>query len=312
MKSTIKFMAVTLCTLLAVFCLTIKEVKGAPMEETFEYSGIKELKVDGLFFKVDVTGYSGNTVEGKIAIPQTLFADKFVEVVHSKRGNVLEVQVQHKKIAIPRFTDEAIIQIRVPMDTRVDLKTSSGKLELEQIDTDEIRLESTSGKIQAEDLSAANVITKSTSGAIDINNCRASISLKSTSGKISLRDGSGNISANSSSGGQMFVVIMGNIDAQSTSGKITIHNQTGILTLKATSGALEGSDVHLKGDSSFTTSSGRISFDFINDIDEFSFDLNSNYGMLNVGQSKARGRLVFGSGKIKITGKSTSGTQTYK
>ncbi|UCB45969.1 MAG: DUF4097 family beta strand repeat protein [Spirochaetota bacterium] len=312
MKSTIKFMAVTLCTLLAVSCLTIKEVKGAPMEETFEYSGIKELKVDGLFFKVDITGYSGSIVEGKIAIPQTLFKDKFVEVVHSKNGSVLEVQVLHKKIAIPRFTDEAIIQIRVPMDTRVDLKTSSGKIEAEQIQTDEIRLESTSGKIQAEDLSATNVITKSTSGAIVINNCKGAMGIKSTSGRISLREGTGNISANSTSGGQMYEGIMGNIDAQSTSGKIIIHDQTGTLTLEATSGALEGDDVHLKGDSSFTTSSGRISFDFVNDIDEFSFDLSSKSGMLNVGQSKARGRLVFGSGGIKITGKSTSGAQTYR
>ena len=104
----------------------------------------------------------------------------------------------------------------------------------------------------------------------------------------------------------------GDIRAQSSSGSISIRNQAGSLVLQAKSGNLEGTDILLTGDSSFTTSSGKITFDFKNDIEDFSFDLRSSSGIINAGRSKAKGELVFGNGRIRITGKSSSGTQTYR
>lgn len=305
-------MVITLFALISAFCLITKEAQAVTVEETFEYTGIRELQVDGMFFEVQVSGYAGNAVEGKIIIPQRLVKGNYVEVVHSKKGSVLDVQVKKNKVVIPPVSEKAIIEIRIPRDIRVNLKTSSGGIGIEKIETDEIRLKCSSGKIRAKDLIAASISTKTSSGAIDINNCKGRLNIRSSSGRISVRNVTGDISADSSSGRQLYEGIVGNIIAESSSGSITINDQTGTLDLKATSGRLEGSNVLLEGDSSFSTSSGRISFDFKNDPDDFSFDLNSSSGILNVGQSRAKGKLMIGNGKIKITGKSSSGAQSYK
>lgn len=312
MKRSCVLITITLTTLVFAYCMVPQDTQAVSVEETFEYSGIKELQVDGMFFKVRIEGYSGNTVQGTIMIPQKLMRGGYVEVSHAKRESALSVRVIKKKAVIPPFSDEAVIEIRVPVNTGIDLKTSSGMIEIEMIDTDEIRLSSSSGKIDAQDLAAGSISASSSSGAININGCRGSLQIKSSSGRVTAREVTGDISTGTSSGAQTYEAIEGNIITESSSGKISIHDQTGTLDLKATSGVLEGNDVLLKGDSSFTTSSGRITFDFKNDIDDFSFDLRSSSGIINAGRSKAKGELVFGSGKIRITGRSTSGAQTYR
>ena len=312
MKSPKMFITITLIFAVAAYCLISQDAQAVSVEETFEYSGIEELQVDGMFFRVRVEGYSGNRVQGVVKVPQKLVQGDYVEVSHAKRGSTLTVRVEKKKVVIPPFTEEAVIEIRVPAETGIDLKTSSGVIEIEMIDADEIRLSSSSGIIHAQDLAAGSISASSSSGAISINGCRGPLQIKSSSGRVTAREVTGDISAGTSSGGQTYEAVEGNIRAQSSSGKISIHDQTGTLDLKATSGALEGNDVLLKGDSSFTTSSGRITFDFRNDIDDFSFDLSSSSGIINAGRSKAKGELVFGSGKIRITGRSTSGAQTYR
>jgi hypothetical protein len=299
------------------------------VEETFEYSGVDELQVDGMFFSVEVSGYTGDAVEGRIVIPQNLYDGNYVEVVHSKSGGVLEVEVKKNKASIPPISGTAVISIRAPHDTTVNLMTSSGSITVEGIDGVTIRLKSSSGKIKAKDLSASIDIASS-SGSQDIQQCKGSLNIKSSSGRISARDVAGNMSVESSSGSQTYEEIDGNIKAKSSSGRqsyeaivgdivgetssgsITINEQTGMLDLSATSGKLNGHSVKLTGNSSFQTSSGRISFEFENDFDDFSFDLQSSSGVLRVGESRVKGMLILGNGPIKITGKSSSGSQEYR
>ncbi len=53
-----------------------------------------------------------------------------------------------------------LIQILIPLDTRVHLKTSSGSIGIGKVENDEIRLEYSSGKIRAKDLSARLSVPK--------------------------------------------------------------------------------------------------------------------------------------------------------
>ena len=299
------------------------------VEVTFEYNGVDELQVDGMFFTVEVSGYTGDAVEGRITMPQNLYDGNYVEVVHSKSGGILEVEVKKKRATIPPVTGTAVISIRAPRDITVNLTTSSGNITVEGFETDTIRLTSSSGKIKAKDLSARMDIASS-SGSQDIQQCKGPLNIESSSGRISVRDVAGNISVESSSGNQTFEEIDGNIKtksnsgrqsyetivgdivAETSSGNVTINEQTGALDLRATSGKLEGNEVKLTSDSSFQTSSGRISFGFENDFDDFSFDLQSSSGVLRVGESRVKGTLILGNGPIKIIGKSSSGSQEYR
>ena len=278
---------------LFVFCPIASDTKAAPFEEYFEYSGIKKLKVDASFFNVEVSGSNGDTVEGQIIVPQNFIKRNYVEVLHFKKESVLEILVKRNTDRIPLTAEDKIIKISVPPDIEVDLSTSSGSIEIETIETDDIRL-------------------KSSSGEINIKNCTGSLNVSSSSGHQSIKELTGDISADTSSGRQFYEGITGNIAAESSSGDITINGQSGTLDLKASSGDLRGQDVYLDGDSSFSTSSGRIDFDFKNDLNEFTFDLSSSSGRLSVGQSKVKGELVIGNGKITIIGNSSSGDQSYR
>ena len=305
------------------------EAQADTVEETFDYSGVEELQVDGMFFTVEVSGYAGDRVEGRIAIPENLYEGDYVEVVHSQSGGVLKVEVQKKKATVPPVSGKAIISIRAPRDITINVVTSSGNIAVDGFETDTIRLKSSSGKIKAVDLSA-RIDIMSSSGSQDIQQCKGRMNIKSSSGKISVRDVAGNISVESSSGSQKHEEVNGNIKAKSSSGRqsyeaitgdiaavassgsITIYEQTGSLDLRATSGRLEGRDIMLNSDSSFKTSSGKISFAFENDFDDFSFNLESSSGVLRVWQSRVKGTLMLGDGPIKITGKSSSGSQEYR
>ncbi|MBW2092016.1 MAG: DUF4097 family beta strand repeat protein, partial [Deltaproteobacteria bacterium] len=64
-------------------------------------------------------------------------------------------------------------------------------------------------------------------------------------------------------------------------------------------------------DSSFRATSGKIDLDFINDMDEFTFDLRSSSGRIEIGSTKAKGKLLIGNGSIRIHGKTSSGDQSY-
>ena len=324
-----KLLLFTLAILMLSSSFIVFDVLADPVEETFEYSGVDELQVDGRFFTVEVSGYTGDSVEGRILIPQNLYEGNYVEVIHSKSGGVLEVEAKKKRAVIPPFTEKALISIRAPHDITVSLMTSSGSIAVEGIETDTVRLKSSSGKIKAKDLSARIEISSS-SGSQDIQQCEGPLNIESSSGRISARDVAGNMSVESSSGSQTYEEIDGNIKAKSSSGRqsyeaivgdivaetssgsITINEQTGMLDLSATSGKLNGHSVKLTGNSSFQTSSGRISFEFENDFDDFSFDLQSSSGVLRVGESRGKEMLILGNGPIKITGKSSSGSQEYR
>jgi DUF4097 and DUF4098 domain-containing protein YvlB len=306
-----KLVFLTLVALMLTSSFITLEVLADPVEETFEYSGVDELQVDGRFFTVEVSGHTGDAVEGRIVIPENLHEGNYVEVVHSKSGGVLEVEVEKLKATIPPVSEKALISIRAPRDIAIKLVTSSGSITVERFETDTIRLKSSSGKIKARDLSA-RIDIASSSGSQDIQQCKGTLIVKSSSGRISVRDVTGNMSVESSSGSQTYEEMDGNIRAKSSSGRITINKQTGVLDLKATSGKLEGQEVKLTGDSSFQTSSGRISFEFENDFDDFSFNLQSNSGVLRVGESRVKGTLILGNGPIKITGNSSSGSQEYR
>jgi DUF4097 and DUF4098 domain-containing protein YvlB len=311
MKFVFKLVFLTLIALMLTSSFIVLDILAESMEETFEYSGVDELRVDGRFFTVEVSGHTGDSVEGRIRIPENLYEGNYVEVVHSKSGGVLKVEVKKLKATIPRVSEKALISIRAPRDVVINLMTSSGSIAVEGFETDTIRLKSSSGKIEAMDLSAGIDIASS-SGSQNIQQCKGTLTVKSSSGRISARDVAGDMSVESSSGSQTYEEIDGNIKAKSSSGRITINRQTGALDLRATSGKLEGQEVKLTGDSSFQTSSGRIRFEFENDFDDFSFDLQSSSGVLRVGESRVKGTLILGNGPIKITGKSSSGSQEYR
>jgi len=119
---------------------------------------------------------------------------------------------------------------------------------------------------------------------------------------VNLKTSSGNIAAE---GFETDVIRL-----KSSSGKIRARDLSAPIETASSSGSQDIQQC--KGNLTVKSSSGRIRFEFENDFDDFSFDLQSGSGMLRVGESRVKGTFILGNGPIKITGKSSSGSQEYR
>ncbi len=285
--------------------------EGDIVEESFSFSGIDKLTVEGAFFEVQIIGSSSTTIEAEFVIPARL-RERGVNVLHETRGSELRVWVERTVVSIttPPWRGPRM-RFTVPVDTLVNVKNSSGSVAVEGIEADELNLEVSSGSLQIDNCSASLNATSS-SGKIRIETCTGDKTLTVSSGSITVLDSNGDIEAESSSGKHRYEKIEGSIAARSSSGGITIRDTAGWLELKSSSGRLSGTEVTITGASSFTTTSGSIDFDFTNSESDFTFELRSSSGTISVGRTQAEGTVITGSGIILIKGKSSSGNQSYE
>ncbi len=281
-------------------------------QENLTFTGIDRLVVEGSFFSVEVAGYTGRSVEAQIIIPDRI-VKRGVRVLYRQTNSELRFWVEKKILSgiNLRSWESPKMIFNVPHEIEVNINNSSGRIIVEGLTSRQIELQTSSGAIALKDISA-DLGVSSSSGKIRIEQCDGDKHLRASSGQITVLKSGGDIKAKTTSGRQTYEGIRGNVSTVSSSGEINIRDQEGGLNLESSSAKQEGRDIRITEDSSFRTSSGRIDFDFINKIDDFTFDLRSSSGKIEVGSTSARGRVVTGDGKILIKGKSTSGGQTYR
>ena len=205
----------------------------------------------------------------------------------------------------------AELNFKVPSSIDLMVDNNSGSVYVSGITAEKTHIEANSGSIKATNIQA-NATIETNSGSIKASNIKGDIRGKSNSGSQRWEQIKGNITTGANSGGIKFDRVQGSIEAQTNSGGIGLENITGSLKLKASSGSIRGSNVDLKANSAFRTSSGGISIGLVNNLDDLSFDLSANSGGLTVGKSRGSKKLYLQkSGTIQITGISSSGSQRY-
>jgi len=281
-------------------------------QENLTFTGIDRLVVEGSFFSVEVDGYAGRSVEAQIIIPDPI-VERGVRVLHRQTNSELRFWVEKDLLSgiNLRPSQSSKMIFKVPHEFQVNIINSSGKIMVEGLTSREIELQTSSGAIEVKEISA-DLDLSSSSGKIRIEQCNGSKHMEASSGQITVLKSGGDIKAKTSSGRQSYEGIGGDISTVSSSGAINIRDQEGGLSLESSSGKQEGTNIRVTRDSSFRTTSGKIDFDFINNMDQFTFDLRSSSGRIEVGSTRAKGRVVTGNGKILIKGKSTSGGQSYR
>ena len=266
---------------------------GDPVKETFSYSGVEFIVVNGSFFDVEIKGRSQNVVEGTVTISDRQ-RRRGVKVNRELTGSTLKLTVETPRrwagfLSLPGSS----IEIGAPIDTELEIGTGSGSITVEAIKADAIMLSASSGRI-------------------NISDCEGTLSAESSSGRINIESCDGLKTLSASSGAIVVQASDGDIEGQTSSGKIDLTDVTGALDLRASSGKIQGEQVTLTGNSSFRTSSGSIVFDFTNDIDRLKLELESSSGQIVAGGTSAKGTVITGNGDILVKGKSTSGRQNYK
>jgi len=176
-------------------------------------------------------------------------------------------------------------------------------------------------------------------GKVDVIDSKGSLTFDTSDGATTVNNFSGKLNAKTIAGTQTYDNITDcDFKLQGSTGAIKISNAEIVLnaSLKMatlnlykvkgefhitsekgsiiSSGSSNG--VTLTASSDFTTTEGKINLTLINKKDELSFDLEhahkGDIGLIAKGERTTKKQLKCGKGPIKITGRTNTGTQTYR
>jgi lia operon protein LiaG len=218
------------------------------------------------------------------------------------------------------------------IEGEAELKTSSGNINVSEI-SGNVKSETAFGSQQFDNIKG-NMSLRSSSGDITITQLRGNadvissfghqryttiegdITGRASSGNVVIRHLKGNLTLKTTFGTQEYEDVEGNINSRSSSGDIRIDGAKGQISLGTSFGSIRGKNVRLLSAGDFKATSGNISMNLLNDLNELRFDLIASSGDLSVekGNTKSRSdhELQVGDGPILIKGVTSFGNQNYK
>lgn len=312
-------------------------------EAASEFQGIKTIKVDAQFCKVDVTGTNGDQVSfsGKLISDKQ---DEAYQLVNEVSGGTLTISIKYPAQGWTTHSGEVIL--KVPQGLTIDINTTSGTVKADNLVDANLKVVSRSGSLEATNCKGTislesitgsikasasegtlatksktgshflsnlngNINANSTEGDITLSQTKGGIVTESTSGKHSVEFHEGNVNAKSVNGSIKINETKGNIDVISFAGALKLFKTTGVVNLQTTAGEQVGTRVMLTGNSSFKSTEGKIKMQIDNKTDEVTFMCKSTSAFIQArGQSKKKA-LKLGKGPIVITTESTTGGQVF-
>lgn len=308
------------------------------------FSSITSLEVEGSFCSVVITPQDGHNINFKGEIKTTKQRDD-LKIKYSVTNNILKVWIERPNSLMGSFN--GLLEFKVPSTTNIHVDNSSGSVKVSGIGNAKVDLKASSGSVSAtaigSDLTCqtssgsltitditgnlksasssgsqqiknigGNLETLASSGSIRIDGVGGTTKAESSSGSISVTNAKAGVKVAATSGGLKITGVNGDVKANTSSGSISLSQIKGALSLQTTSGSQSGSGIMLTGNSAFSSSSGSISMELLNDAASLSFNLEAGSGGLNAKGVKGSKNLVVEKGAIKITGQSSSGSQSYK
>lgn len=275
-----------------------------------EAENVDEVRIEGSF--VDVYVNTGDKVYFKGIITGNGDEGDYrfeTDIV----GKTLVIRVDRKTNRSWRNyrINESRIDLTITDGVKLDIDNSSGDVNVANLRASESRIEASSGDITLRSI-VANLEVETSSGDIDIDGLTGDSEIESTSGDQEIYNSRGNIETRASSGDITVSGFNGKIEIQATSGDVDVRKGVGALKIRTSSGEIDGYGIEVNDNCYFDATSGNIEIDFVNDLDELSFDLTATSGDLEVGNRSGEKRLVIDRGGIKITGTTSSGDQGYE
>jgi DUF4097 and DUF4098 domain-containing protein YvlB len=276
-------------------------------EASFSIEKAKYLEVEGSFCNIELNGYAGSTLKMDAKIEGSGDPDKY-EIVYREDGDRIKVWIERPSNIWRNI--EGLLHFDVPENVKVLVDNSSGNIEAEDLNADEITLEASSGNIIADNIEGV-LSLKCSSGNITLSEQTGNTTMRASSGNLKVDEVDGDLEAHASSGNITIYEVRGDVEADCSSGNIKLRDIEGRLNVGTSSGNIRGEDILLTGDSRFKASSGNVTIGLINSEDDLSFDLDSGSGNLYAAGSTSDDRLILRKGPINITGITTSGSQRY-
>ncbi|WP_297335078.1 DUF4097 family beta strand repeat-containing protein [Algoriphagus sp.] len=290
---------------LFLFIATISQAQQVLVDVDKHYPGIKTIEVNGGWLDVSYTGGS-----------EEVHVDAFLQsnddrqdIVFVTLGDVLKISYKRESGNYSwNNRSKGFIKITGPEDISIQMKNSSGNLEIQQVTQELTKLSVSSGKISAKNLQG-NLDVRATSGSIYVEGVSGNVAAFMTSGNADIYSLGGNLSYESTSGSLTAEDIKGSVAVQLTSGNAKLATIGELGPLRFTSGNIRAENAGLGEQTSFSGSSGNFRIKTNSNLKDFNFNLKASSGNLKVGNISTGKTLEIDNNSSKsIKGNITSGS----
>lgn len=265
-------MAALVVMLLAALLPAVASASGTsdePRASSFSYDRVVRVQVlDAQVYTVQITGSPGQDLSAEVRAP----ANSKVGIEHRRSGGTVLIRAYRKErpFAWPGSSvGPHVLVLRVPADCELEIRTATGSITV-----------------------------------ADVQGPKA---LETTTGSIDLRRCDGETAATTQTGSHSYTSVRGDVAARASTGSISLSQVEGALSVETNTGRIEGTGLFLTGHSSFTADTGSIVLELDQSLEDFSFELRSDTGKINVGHTEARGRLVLSGGRIRLRAETDTG-----
>jgi hypothetical protein len=237
--------------------------------DTFSYEGVGRVEVQNAeIYSIAVTGVPGSELNAEVRAPE----HTRVGIEHRRVGGTVFIRA-YRKGGFLWFGGSGgphNLVLRIPDSAELDLRTNTGSIEVAQVEGTKY--------------------------------------LETDTGRIDLRGSSGDAETKTNTGSHTYTDMVGDLVARSGTGSIHLVNVRGTMDLGTKTGSIEGREVFLTHDSSFSTNTGSIRLELDQRTARMGFDLRTDTGSLSVDDLTARGKLVTGEGSPQVRAETDTGS----
>lgn len=245
------------------------------------YSNIKSVEVNGGWLNVTYTGGSSSEVTVNAFLEST-FENQ--DIIFVTIGDVLKISYEQSSnnSSWGNNRNKGYIKITGPASMNLDLRNSSGTLDVKNVEGSNTNLRVSSGKITAANIKG-DLVIRATSGSLNVTDVDGDVAAGVTSGNAKFDHIIGDVTYQSTSGSLEANRIRGEINVSITSGNVKLNDIEALGKIKFTSGNVRATNAGLTGNTNFTGTSGNFKIQTSSNLKDFNFSLRASSGNLRVG-----------------------------
>lgn len=243
------------------------------------------------------------------------------ELRYQKMDSVLLVHVENKSknegVMIGYINENVSLDFEVPASTTIKISTNAGDVSVSGLVGKPCTIEAKFGDVTLNNIvMSPDIRLKMNSGDLLLSHITGNIHVESTFGDEEFNNIYGNLIIKSSSGDIQVNKLGGNILIDSQFGDISLESTRGNIIVNQASGDLQGNHVEIVEKMIANLTFGDIEMEIVNDINDLSFELETNFGELSIEKDKEKIKsneaLSIKRGKILIKSITKSGDQRYQ
>ncbi len=267
--------------LLAALLLTVQPAFADDFERTLSAVPGGELRVDLSGGHIEVESHDEPTVE------LDGFASGRFEFEVDQEGDRITVRGNRQGF-LPFFAGRIELHARVPRSFRLDLHTSGGRIEVQEL--------------------LGDVYARTSGGTMDLEEIEGDVDIETSGGRIQVKEVGGDLKARSSGGPIHVSEIIGDVDVKTSGGTLRLKEVGGRVRAETSGGSIE---VRFTGTpkGSLKTSGGSIQVEVEEDAN-FDLKAETSGGRVEVDEDlefdgeqkrgKFRGRVGAGGPKLEV------------